>query len=73
MCVELTNRDKGMVIIENEDNIFEPYVLNFKDNQIYNLSDSAVRRKISIKDAMKTMDSRVKIDPELLKEYMMLG
>ncbi len=47
--------------------------MNFKDNQIYNLSDSAVRRELSIKDAMKTMDNRIKIDPELLKEYMLRG
>lgn len=73
VCVELTNRDKGLVIIENENDIFSPYILSFNDNQVYNLSDSLVQRKFMIKDVMKSMDNRVKMDPELIKEYMMRG
>ena len=41
VCVELTNGSKGLVIRENEENIFEPLVLDFWDNQLYDLSGGA--------------------------------
>ncbi len=69
VCVELTNKEKGLVIRENEDNIFEPLVLNFRDNNLYDLSSSSVRDEIQITDVMKTMDNRIKLDPTLLSEY----
>lgn len=69
VCVELTNGDKGLVIHENEENLFEPWVLTFSDNRIYDLSSSSVRREIQIADVMKTMDNRIKLDPDLLKNY----
>ena len=69
VCVELTNREKGLVILENEDNVFEPLVLNFRDNQLYDLSLPSVQEKMQIVDVMKTMDNRIKMDPALLKEY----
>lgn len=69
VCVELTNRDKGLVIIENHENLFEPLVLSFSDNKLYDLSSPSVKAKLQIADVMKTMDNRIKIDPELLSEY----
>lgn len=69
VCVELTNKEKGLVIRENEDNIFEPMVLNFRDNNLYDLSSSDVRDEIQITDVMKTMDNRIKLDSALLSEY----
>lgn len=69
VCIELSNREKGLVIRENEDNIFEPLVLNFRDNNLYDLSDSDVKENLRITDVMKTMDNRIKLDPALLSEY----
>ena len=69
VCVQLTNGEKGLVIRENEDNIFEPMVLNFRDNQLYDLSDPSVKEVIQIEDVMKTMDNRIKLDPSLLEQY----
>ncbi|MCH5266082.1 MAG: HD domain-containing protein [Lachnospiraceae bacterium] len=69
VCVELTNGEKGLVIAENEDNIFEPMVLDFHDNTLYDLARSDIRETVQIADVMKTMDNRIKLDPELLEEY----
>lgn len=69
VCVELTNREKGLVIRENDDNIFEPLVLNFRDNNLYDLSWDSVKSEMQIKDVMKTMDNRIKLDRELLKQH----
>lgn len=69
VCVQLTNGEKGLVIRENEDNIFEPMVLNFRDNQLYDLSAPSVKEVIQIEDVMKTMDNRIKLDSSLLEQY----
>lgn len=69
VCVELSNKSKGLVIRENEDNIFEPLVLDFNDNQLYDLSYSAVKEELYIVDVMKTMDNRIKLDHALLEQY----
>lgn len=69
VCVELTNGEKGLVILGNETDIFEPLVLNFRDNNLYDLSRPSVKEEMEIADVMKTMDNRIKLDPNLLKEY----
>ncbi len=69
VCVELTNGEKGLVILGNEENIFEPVVLEFRSNTLYNLADSTVREKVQIADVMKTMDNRIKMDSSLLEKY----
>lgn len=71
VCVELTNSEKGLVIRENTRNVLKPIVLGFGHNEIYNLDVDGVYDRIQIKDIMKTMDNRIKIDPERLKEYQM--
>ena len=48
-------------------------ILGFDTNQVYNLDADSVHRNIQIKDIMKTMDNRIKVDPERLKEYMSKG
>ena len=68
VCVELTNGEKGLVVTENEDNIFEPIVLDFRNN-LYDLSDPSVKQTVEIADVMKTMDNRIKLDKNLLEEY----
>ncbi len=69
VCVELTGHVNGLVVIENEMDIFKPWVLSFRDNQLYDLSDSSACNGMELVDIMKTMDNRIKLDPELLKEY----
>ena len=70
VCIELTNHEKGLVISENPQNILRPVVLGFTTNMIYDLSNNGVYRRYQIIDIMKTMDNRIKVDPERLKEYM---
>lgn len=70
VCVELTNREKGLVIHANEENIFEPLVLNFRDNNLYDLSWDSVKQEMQIADVMKTMDNRIKLDRALLEQHM---
>lgn len=70
VCVELTNFEKGLVLYENDQDILRPVVLGFEHNQVYDLADSKVYKNVRIKDIMKTMDNRIKVDPERLKEYM---
>ena len=69
VCVELTNGDKGLVVAEGAVNVLEPFVLSFRDNQLYNLGDKYVAQEIQIKDIMKTMDNRHVVDCSLLEEY----
>ena len=65
----LSNGEKGLVITENEDNIFEPIVLDFRNNNLHDLSDPSVKQTVEIADVMKTMDNRIKLDKSLLEEY----
>ena len=69
VCVELTNGEKGLVILGNEENIFEPVVLDFRDNSLFDLSNLTVKEKVEIADVMKTMDNGIKLDNKLLEEY----
>lgn len=69
VCVELTEHIKGLVVIENEEDIFKPWVLSFRDNKLYDLSSEESCGNLKLVDIMKTMDNRIKLDPELLKEY----
>lgn len=70
VCVQLSSREKALVISENPKNILRPIVLTFGSNQVYDLSNNGVYRRCQIDDIMKTMDNRIKVDQETLKEYM---
>ena len=70
VCVELTNREKGLVLNENNRDILRPIVLSFGGNNVINLDLDSVFKEVQIKNIMKTMDNRIKVDPERLKEYM---
>lgn len=69
VCVELSDHIQGLVIIENKEDIFKPWVLSFRDNKIYDLSNSRTCGNLQLIDIMKTMDNRIKLDPDLLKQY----
>lgn len=68
-CVDLTNGDKGLVLEENPKDFNHPVVLSFSKNEIFDLSDPKVRSKVQIADVMHTMDNRVKMDDETLKQF----
>lgn len=68
-CVDLSNGDKGLVLQENEGDFNHPIVLSFALNQIYDLSDPNVNKDIWISDVMRTMDNRIKVDEETLKQF----
>ena len=70
VCVELTNKEKGLVIRENEENILRPMVLGFKSNELYDLSDEFTYMKVRIYDVMKTMDNRVHMEKSTIDEYL---
>ena len=69
VCIELNNGQTGLVIRENEENIFEPLVLNFRNNQLYDLASEEIKDVMWITDVMKTMDNRIKLDSSILEEY----
>ena len=70
VCVELTNKSTGIVIVGNERNVLRPLILGFRYNEIYNLMADDVYKKVQIRDIMKTMDRRVQIDRSTIAEYM---
>ena len=67
--IDLSTGDKGIVLMENPDNFMAPVILNFRDNQIYDLNDPKIAKKMQIADIMKTMDNRIVIDEETLKQF----
>ena len=70
---EVERIEKGLVIKGNENAIFEPMVLEFRSNTLYDLSIPSVGENIKIVDVMKTMDNRIKLDHDLLDQFAPLG
>ena len=66
----MTNLEMVLVLGENVRVILRPVVLGFEHNQLYNLGLDSVFEQVQIKNIMKTMDNRIKIDPQRLEEYM---
>lgn len=70
VCVELSNKEKGLVIRENEENILRPVVLGFDKNEVYDLGDDFTFMRVRIFDVLKSMDNRVPIDKETIERYI---
>lgn len=68
-CIDLSNGSKALVLEENPDDFSRPLVLDFLSNKVWDLSDDEVFHEIHIVDTMKTMDNRIKIDQETLKQF----
>lgn len=68
--VDLSTKDKAIVLVENPDDYLKPVILRFRDNQIYDLSDPEISRRFQIVDIMKTMDNRIEIDENTLKQFV---
>lgn len=67
--IDLSNGDKGIVLMENPMNFLAPVVLNIRDNQVYDLSDPKISETIQIADIMKTMDNRIVVDEQTLQQF----
>lgn len=67
--VDLSTKDKAIVLLENQKDYLKPVILRLSDNQIYDLSDSEVSKNIQIVDLMKTMDNRIEIDENTVKQF----
>lgn len=68
-CLDFSNGEKGLVVAENPDDLLHPMILNFKDNQLYDLSDPNIGSELKIVDIMKTMDNRIRIDESSLEHF----
>lgn len=71
--VQFENGEKGIVLTDNPDDILRPFILSFRDNQIYNLADGRVYEEYQIKDVLKTLDNRHMMVDEYKKYLSMLG
>ena len=67
--VDLNNGEKAVVLVENHKNYMQPIILRLRDNNVYDLSDPVVNRRIQIVDIMKTMDNRIEIDVDTIKQF----
>ncbi len=59
VCIELTNKEKALVVRENQTDVLRPLVLGFETNKLYELANDRVYRSVQIKDIMKTMYNRI--------------
>lgn len=69
-CVDLSDGEKALVLVENAADFNHPMVLKFSNNLIYDLSDPVIGKSLHIIDIMKTMDNRIAIDEETLKHFV---
>ncbi len=67
--VDLSTKDKAIVLIENTEDFMRPVILRLYDNQVYDLSDPLAYKQFQIIDLMKTMDNRVEVDAETIKQF----
>lgn len=68
--VDLANGNKGIILVENPVDYLHPVILNINDNKLYDLSDPSVSADFQIVDIMKTMDNRIHISPEAIKNFI---
>lgn len=68
--VDLSTGDKGIILVENTSDFMRPVVLRISDNQIFDLSVDNVYRELQIEDIMKTMDNRIAVDEDTLKQFI---
>lgn len=69
-CVDLSDGEKALVLVENAADFTHPMVLKFSNNMIYDLSDPMIGTSLHVVDIMKTMDNRIAIDEETLKHFV---
>ena len=69
-CVDLNSGEKALVIEENPEDFTRPLLLVFSDNELYDLRKNGAKPGIHVKDVMKTMDNRIVMDEETLKQFI---
>lgn len=69
-CVDLSDGEKALVLVENAADFTRPMVLKFSNNLIYDLSDPAIHKALKVVDIMKTMDNRIAIDEHTLEHFV---
>lgn len=69
-CVDLSDGEKALVLVENAADFSHPMVLKFSNNMIYDLSDPMIGTSLRIIDIMKTMDNRIAIDEKTLEHFV---
>lgn len=69
-CVDLSDGEKALVLVENAADFTHPMVLKFSNNMIYDLSDPVIGKALHIIDIMKTMDNRIAIDEKTLEHFV---
>lgn len=67
--VDLSTKDKAIVLVENPNDFMRPLILRINNNQLYDLSNDTIYKHLKIVDIMKTMDNRIAIDEETLKQF----
>ena len=67
--VDLNNGEKAVVLVENHKNYLEPVILRLRDNNVYDLSEPAIQQRFQIVDLMKTMDNRIEIDVNTIRQF----
>lgn len=68
--IDLSSGDKGIVLVENKKDFMRPIILRLSDNKIFDLSRDDVFRELQVSDIMKTMDNRVQMDEETIKQFV---
>ena len=68
-CVDLSNGEKAMILEDNPEDYSKPLILQFTNNEIFDLRDPHIYDIIQIQDIMKTMDNRIAIDENTLKHF----
>lgn len=69
-CVDLSDGEKALVLVENAADFTRPMVLKFSNNLIYDLSEPAIHKALKVVDIMKTMDNRIAIDEHTLEHFV---
>lgn len=69
-CVDLTNGKKALVIDDSKGDFSHPLLLLFSDNSLYDLNATGSRSPFQIRDVMKTMDNRIVMDKDTLKQFI---
>ena len=69
-CVDLTNGKKALVIDDSKGDFSHPLLLLFSDNSLYDLNATGSRSPFQIRDVMKTMDNRIVMDEDTLKQFI---
>ena len=69
-CVDLSDGEKALVLVENAADFTRPMILKFSNNMIYDLSNPVIGDSLRVTDIMKTMDKRIAIDAEALEHFV---